>query len=477
MQPSLLRNTLLYMPAQLLGPLVQFVVIVVWTHLLDPAAFGVVTFVVAAQEMTALIGLYWWSLYMLRFQQRFANETERFRAMDNRMVLVGCLSQIVMAPLCFLAIGAAPTFAMSAAGAAYLISRLLIAHYSEWARSKHRIGAYTFAQLAGPMLGSALSLVAIMAFGATPAVALAAMAFGQAIGAAGLMSALEVRPGRGVFDATIFREATRYGAPLILSGLFGWMSINGVRLLVQANGGVVAVGLLSAGWGLGQRIANVMAMLCTAAAFPLAVDRIESGDREGALRQVSLNGLLMLALLAPAVVGVTMLAHPLVYFIIAEKYRAVTEYTLPLAMAAGALRTFKTHVADQAALLLERTRTITLANFADALVTTLCAAIGLWRYGVVGAAAGACLGAAIASIGQLLYAALFLHLPLRPVDSLKILAATAVMGLALAFVPEPRDVFHLALTIALGAAVYVGAALVMFASARDVVLARLFKRG
>ena len=49
MAPSLLRNTLFYLPAQFLGPLVQFAVVVIWTHLLDPAAFGVVTFVVAAQ--------------------------------------------------------------------------------------------------------------------------------------------------------------------------------------------------------------------------------------------------------------------------------------------------------------------------------------------------------------------------------------------------------------------------------------------
>ena len=106
MGASLFRNTLLYLPAQVLGPFVQFAVVVAWTHLLDPAAFGVVTFVIAAQELTALFGIVWWSLYVLRFRQRYEGaDEERFRAMDVRMVLYGSLTQVAVAPFCLLAVG------------------------------------------------------------------------------------------------------------------------------------------------------------------------------------------------------------------------------------------------------------------------------------------------------------------------------------------------------------------------------------
>jgi len=76
---GLLRNTLLYMPAQLFAPLLQFVVTVVWTHLFDPAVYGVVAFVIAAQELTGGIGLAWWSVYLLRFRQQYA-DAARFAA-------------------------------------------------------------------------------------------------------------------------------------------------------------------------------------------------------------------------------------------------------------------------------------------------------------------------------------------------------------------------------------------------------------
>ncbi|HMN70620.1 MAG TPA: lipopolysaccharide biosynthesis protein [Rhodoblastus sp.] len=474
MARSLFRNTLLYLPAQVLGPFVQFAVVVAWTHLLDPAAFGIVTFVVAAQELTALFGLFWWSIYVLRFRQRYEGaDDDRFRAMDARMALCGSATQIAAAPLCLLAVGAAADVATVLAAAAYLVTRLLVAHYSEWARSQHRIRAYTAAQFAGPIFGSGLSILAVLIFGGKPAVVLASMALGQAAGAIAVMAALGVRLRPGAFDREIFLEARRYGAPLILGGLFGWAAINGIRVLVQAGTGVVGLGLLSAGWGLGQRVANFIAMVCTAAAFPIAVDRIESGDRKGALEQVSLNGTLMLALLAPATVGVAVLAAPVVNLLIATDYRSVTIFVLPIATAAGAVRTYKTHTADQAGLLLERTRALTVSNFADAVTTLVGAAIGLAWGGIEGAAVGCLAGTLLATLGALVYATRWLELPIHLGACLRILAGVGVMSAALILTPVPETALAIALKILLGAVCYGVALLALFPAARRTLTARL----
>jgi O-antigen/teichoic acid export membrane protein len=474
MARSLIRNTLLYLPAQLLGPFVQFAVVVTWTHLLDPGAFGVVTFVVAAQELTALFGLIWWSIFVLRFRQRYAGvDIDRFRAMDSRMVFLGAASQIAMAPLCLLAIGVGVDAATVAASAAYLIARLLLVHYSEWARSEHQIAAYSFAQIVGPVLGSILSVVAVLEFGPSPAVALAAMAVGQSVGAARLMFALGIRSRVGTFDRAIFDDARRYGAPLIAGGLFGWAAINGVRILVQYGEGVVGVGLFSAGWGLGQRIANVIAMLCTTAAFPIAVDKIESGDREGALGQVSLNGVLMFGLLAPATTGVALLAAPIVNLMIAADYRAITIYVLPIAAAAGAVRTLKTHIADQSFLLLDATKATMASNFADAVVTLICAAIGLMLGGILGAAIGCLVGAIVAAMGALAFAVFRQGLPVEAGAYLKIVAASAIMGLAIFALPAPAGFVALGLAIAVGGLTYATCVVLLFPQIRTIVRDRV----
>ena len=477
MSRSLFRNTILYLPAQVLGPFVQFAVMIAWTHLLAPAAFGVVTFVIAAQELTALIGLVWWSLYVLRFRQRYEGEDdERFRSMDGSMALYGSATQIVFAPLCLLAVGAVADLATSLSAAAYLVTRLLVVHYSEWARSQHRISAYTAAQFSGPILGSGLSVLALIVVGATPAVVFCSMALGQAAGAAAVMGALGVRPRIGVFDRAIFREARRYGTPLILSGLFAWAAINGIRVLVEAGAGAVGLGLLSAGWGLGQRIANFIAMLCTAAAFPLAVDRIEAGDRKGALEQVSLNGTLMLALLTPATVGVSVLAAPLVDLLIAADYRAVTTVVFPVAAAAGAIRTYKTHTTDQAGMLLERTAALTVSNFADAVLTLLGAAIGLAYGGIEGAAIGCLGGTALAAFGAVVYSKRWLDLPIDFGATLRIGVAVCCMFAVLVLTPAPSGALAIAMKIMLAAACYGAAIIALFPALRRFLTVRLAAR-
>ena len=253
-------------------------------------------------------------------------------------------------------VGVAPSPRLFAATAAYLASRAALNHYGEVARSNHRIGVYTLAQLSSPVLGSGLSILAAIALKADAATALAAMAVGQTVGIVATSVGLR-RPLRlGRFDAAIFREARQFALPLIFSGLFAWVASNGVRVLVGAGEGVAGVGLFSVGWGLGQRLAAMLASLCAVASFPLAVDRLEAGDRDGALRQVSLNGALMFGLMAPAAVGVALLAGPFVRLAVAQQFQAATIAILPLAVFAGAARALRVHTGDQTALLVRRTR-------------------------------------------------------------------------------------------------------------------------
>lgn len=475
---SLLRNTLFYLPAQFLGPLVQFAVVVAWTHLLDPAAFGVVTFVIAAQEVTALIGVVWWSHYMLRFRQRYGGaDVDRFRAMDARVTALGAATQALMAPLCLMAIGVAPTPTLIAALTFYLVVRMALGHFSEWARSDHRIAAYSFAQIAAPLLGSLLSVAAIALIAPSPEVTLSALAVGQAVGVIGLMVSLKRRPALGVFDGAIFRDALRYSLPLVAAGGFSWIAGNGVRVLVQHVDGIVAVGLLSAGWGLGQRISNVIAMVCAAAAFPLAVDKMESGDREGAMAQVAANGALMFGLLAPACAGLALLSGPLVDLMIAADYRETTRYVMPIAMLAGAARTLRNHTADQACLLLDRTRVSMISNFADAALTTLCAAVGLALGDIVGAAAGALCGTMVAAAGAIAYAEARLRMRLDFALALRICVATAAMAVAIRLSPTPVGLVATVGAIMLGASAYVVAAVIVVPALRGAIAARLRRGG
>jgi O-antigen/teichoic acid export membrane protein len=465
---KLIRHTILYMPAQLLPPLVQFATMIVWTHLLHPAAFGITTFAIAAQEFTTLIGITWWSLFVLRFRARFAMAgDERFRLMDNLVAVFAVGAQIALTlPMLWLA-GSPIDWAIFLSAAGFFICRTILAHYAEWARADHRIGLFTTAQLIGTVVGSGLSIAALMIVGPDPSVALGSQAVGYGLGLVVLFFGTNLRFRVGRFDSGIFRNAMRYGLPLIVSGIFAWVAGNSIRVLVQFSDGAVGLGLLSVGWGLGQRIAAVLAMLLAAATYPLAVSHVESGDREGALEQVSLNGVFLLALLAPAMAGVTLLSPPLVMRLIAEPFRETTIMILPIAFLAAAVRGLRIHTSDQTMILLERTRATMYATIFEAGLNVIFCIVGLQLGGILGAALGILAGTTAGCIASFAYSFIKLRLPVPSGWTfLKILVATGVMSEGIRLMPTPATLSAILLTTVVGAASYAAMVVLLFPACR-----------
>ncbi len=86
---GVLRKTLLYSPASLLGPLLQLATIIILTHWLRPADLGIYALAVAIQDLAQIATLSWWSQYVLRYldDQRPEGRAEQDRT--ELAVLVG----------------------------------------------------------------------------------------------------------------------------------------------------------------------------------------------------------------------------------------------------------------------------------------------------------------------------------------------------------------------------------------------------
>lgn len=464
----LVHNTILYIPAQVLPPLVQFLTVVVWTYQLAPAGFGIVTFVIAAQEFTSLIGVTWWTLFVLRFRLRYQRAgEEQFRRLDSLIVSGAILIQILLTvPMLWLG-GAAVGWMLFISAAGFFATRTVFAHYCEWARVDRMIGVFTAAQLIGSVGGSLLSIAALHVFGPHPSAALGAQALGFLVALVVLFSKARLHLKVGRYDPTIFAEAKRYSFPLIPSGIAGWVAMNCIRVLVQFSQGASGLGLLSVGWGLGQRIATVLAMLFAAASYPLAVGNMEDGNRPGALAQISLNGVFLLTILAPTSAGAAILAPYMVNLLIAERFREVTIFVLPIALLVAAIRSLRLHTADQTMILLERTPATMMANMVEVVANTIFCVIGLHYAGIVGAAVGVLCGTIIAALLAFGFAAIRLHLPFPSIWTVaRILGATALMSLGLKLLPAPANLAELAFTIAAGALAYAILILVAFPEAR-----------
>ena len=212
----LLRHTLLYMPAQIIGPLFQLIAMIVWTHVVNEHALGVITLVTATHELLQIGFLAWWSQYALRFFGRFQNgeEAQRFHRTENAILLVSVFMQsAAIIGILFLVIAPDANAGLLAATVAYVITRSLNLYIGERARVQQKIGIYSIQQIVGPAIGFLVGLLMIKLFGQSPEWPLAGYAIAQ------LVAVLIVLPrigfGRSLWpiDRTIVNHALHYGIP------------------------------------------------------------------------------------------------------------------------------------------------------------------------------------------------------------------------------------------------------------------------
>lgn len=453
----LIRQTLQYLPSQLLAPLLQFVAAVAWTHWMGAAEYGVLAIAMAAQDLAFFICLGWWTQATLRYlgDAHGVDERRRYAASETVVLLVTGVIQAGVAWAAVAATDAPMTRSLALSVMAFTVTRSLAAYLADRARAEGRILLYSLSQLVGPALGLVFAWLALTRWSPTADAALWGFALAQALGV------VVVAPPMGIglrvtgADRAVMLKALAYGAPLIMAGALTWVSTNGVRVIVEHLGTMADVGLLSVGWGLGLRLSSVAAMLFAAAAFPLALKAMREGSRGEALGHLSMNGALLAGLLAPMAAGLFLIAAPLVEIMVAAPYREATIAVLPAATLAGAVRNWRVHFVDQTFLVLEKTWTLTAVTVVEAALTTIGCVMGMRGAGVPGAAWGVCAGMAAATLVSLALATrLGLAAPYR--DMVSIALATAAMAGLVAAAPSnlhPAGL-ELAARVAIGAVAY-----------------------
>ena len=75
----LLRQTILYLPAQIVGPLAQFLSVILWTYFLSPQEMGTFALITAAQELAYTAIVFWFTLYTVRYFDKLRPPPTRIR--------------------------------------------------------------------------------------------------------------------------------------------------------------------------------------------------------------------------------------------------------------------------------------------------------------------------------------------------------------------------------------------------------------
>ena len=453
----MIRHSLLYLPAQIIGPLMQLVAMVVWTHLVSDHTLGIITLVIATHELLQIGFLAWWSQFALRFFGRFqaTEDAGRFYRTENAVLSVSVVAQgaIVIAILLGV-VAPGADWPLIAATVAYVVTRTLSLYISERARVSGQIGIYSVQQIVGPAAGFAAGWILIVLYGPSPEWVLVGYAAAQLVAVVvvlpGLAFSTRIRsPDRGTL-----RAALHYGVPLIIGGALSWLGLNAPRFIINEVMSVAAAGLFAVGYGLGQRAAAVAAMLVTAAAYPIAVRTMEEKGSTAAMRQLGDNGALLLAVLVPSVVGVFILRDDIALLLIAEPFRAMTLAILPLSVLAGGIRSARAHFCDQVFLLHNRTYLQTIVTAVDAVAAVTLGIAGTLLWGLLGAAVASVVAAAIAAVVSFTIGLIRFDLQVPWAHTVRIALASAAMGATLMLLPTAHSIALLIGYVGLGAVVF-----------------------
>jgi O-antigen/teichoic acid export membrane protein len=475
----LMRQTLLYLPAQFLAPLIQFATVLVWAHILPTDQVGIATLAVAIQDISFALFYMWWSQFALRHLARFRAGTDLHPFLATEPVALGVsalVQVVVLAPLLGLYFAGSMSPALLAAMLGYLVTRALNLCLAERARADGKIRLYTIMQVGAPAIGLVAGFAFVHAFGATATSVLAAFALAQGLS---LLLALvdsdfaRTRPHPYV---SMLRQSLSFGVPIMAASLMSVVALNAPRFIVDQTLGLAAAGMFAVAYSLGLRTSSFASMMVTAGAYPLVIKRFEAEGMEAAYAQLRRNTTLLVAVIMPAALGLIAVNASMVKVLLPVEFGSTAMIVLPLAACCGLLRDLRSHSTNQVFLLHGKTRYTSLISFIDLGLALLLSIIGIRIWGVPGAVFGP-LAAAVAALVASVSLAVFrfgFRLPMG--EMLRVVAAAAAMALLVWLLPDTGNLFILLAEIGLGAALYSGLLFLLLPVIRQELKAMLARR-
>ncbi|GMM61965.1 oligosaccharide flippase family protein [Novosphingobium pituita] len=457
----LIRQTLLYLPAQIVAPLVQFASILVWARLMTPRDLGVVTLTIAVQEVYFALFFGWWQRYVLRFVRTFADTTARrqFLGCETLALLAsGAAQSLAVVPLAAALEGGLPDPAMLALVEGFMITRSTSAYFADRARAEARIALYSLVQTCGPMAGFAIGVLLLLAHGSSAQAVLLGFLLAQGLGLVAALAMSDALRRPPAYDRPVFHTAIAFGGAVMIATLLATLAFALPRFIVSGALGMAAMGTFAVGYGLGLRASSFAVTLVTAGAYPLVVRRMEQEGIEAASAQLRQNMVLVALAVMPVACGLLAINRLIIDVLVESRFREATASILPLATIGGLFRYLRAHTSDQVFALCLRPGYGTAIAALDIVVAAASTWIGLRWLGLAGAA----LGPMISGLCTLLASFALsrrrfgFHAPLGTFA--RILAAATLMGLGVRAIPLVHTAPMLLLAIGLGVLFY-GAAL------------------
>lgn len=237
-------------------------------------------------------------------------------------------------------------------------------------------------------------------------------------------------------DRSLARAVIVFGLPMAVSMSMSSVVSGGTRALVELLDSPAALGFYTAAFMLVQNSLVVVANGVASAGYSLAVRAVESDDPEAVQRQLMDNGALLLAVLAPAALGMTLTAHQLAATLVDTRYVAEVARLTPWMAIGTFFGAFRGNHLDHAFQLGRRPALQIWVTGTAAVISIALCLVLIPIYGSIGAAVATSVAMAASCVvayrlGQKAY-----HVPLPLGPLVRVTAACSVMAVVVMAVPD-----------------------------------------
>lgn len=459
------RHLLGYLPVQVCQAVIGFGGVAVFTRLMSAEDYGVLSLVLAVLAFAHIVTFTWLQASLARFHAR-ASVRGRLRdhlktAYAIYFALAALIALSIGLALIFVPMGPSIQNALVFGGALFLLRGLLQVGL-ESRKAAGEVGAYSALQSAYLLAGFALGIGLLLGTELGAASVLAGSVMAAAIVLVFDLPVMASRARAGRVQSARVIVYARFGAAVSASLVFESLLSVGDRFLIAGFLGNGALGTYAAGYGLGDRLLDIVFIWFGMAVWPLTVKAFER-EGEGAARRVAGQAASLMGLISfPAAIGLVLIAQPLAGFMLGESVREGAATIIPWIAVAGLLNGMMTYYFHEAFTLKRRSGVMAGLMAVAAVLNIALNLVLIPRLGILGAAYSTVLAYALALIVSALVGRRFFDLPLPWMDWAKAALATGVMALGVLAIPNTQSAgLDLITHVLVGAGIYGGLALAL----------------
>jgi O-antigen/teichoic acid export membrane protein len=452
------RYLLGYLPVQVAQGLVGFGSVAVFTRLMPAEDYGRYALALAAMSLTHILVFTWLEAAVARFHAR----AERRRRMREHLMTVYAVYALIALAAATVLLGLIALLPLEirlkTALAFATVSMLLRAAMQigmETHRAEGDVRRFSALEASYLMLGFMIGVGIIL----TTDLGAAGVFIGTGIAALVMLVfdlPVMLRRARGGKRQTVRVAAyAAYGLPVTLSLIFEHLLSVGDRFLIAGFLGQGAVGMYAAGYGLADRLLDIIFIWFGASVWPMTIRALEREGPEAAKDMAGQAAALMGLICFPAAAGLALVAGPLTTVLVGEALRDQAATILPWIALSGLMNGMMTYYFHEAFTLTRRTGVMAAIMSASALLNLGLNLVFIPAFGLVGAALATVLVYALALGVCAVMGRRHFALPLPWADWIKAGSATALMAAVVLMVPDLPMAWQTLIAQALvGAGVY-----------------------